>query len=43
MDERFGFGIYQVLDVCVGCGGVGRELVDGLEQGLERCESGFSL
>ena len=37
MDERIGFGLYQscggVLDVCLGCGGVGGEWV-GLGTGL---------
>ena len=41
MDERIGFGLYQsfknrgVLDVCLGWGGVGADMVGGLEQGLE--------
>ena len=56
MDERIGFGLTnpvrraEMLDVCLcfSCGGVGREWVCGLDQGLEgwcyvcvSCESGF--
>ena len=42
MDERIGFGLCQSCDnresvrrVCLGCGGVGREWVGGLDHGLE--------
>ena len=51
MDERIGFcltnhvGIGGVLDVCLclGCGGVGGELVGGLDQGLEGWSGGMSV
>ena len=42
-------GTGGVLDVCFGCGDVGGEWVDGLDQGLEGCyvcvswESGLSV
>ena len=41
MDSRIGVGFCQsyrnkgVMDVCLGCGGVGVEWIGGLDQGLE--------